>query len=201
MIVLMLPNLAKSVLFNRVMLEDDTRTQAKSWIEKNVPPGSKIAMDSEFYSPPLGFSAEQLNEKREMLERMPHFQSARARRLDYLIHHPADAPSYGLYILSDEWSEGDPQFVFQKSPVPFGLKHLRKSGIDFVISAKLKKWDLPRPFYEDLNESGQLIASFNPYRDSMRDRPFQQPLTGGPFLWKDLKARERNGMPLRVYQL
>jgi hypothetical protein len=45
--------LARSVRFDFLMTQPDTRTIAKEWIEENIPVGSKIAMDWPIHVPPL----------------------------------------------------------------------------------------------------------------------------------------------------
>lgn len=56
-------------------------------------------------------------------------------------------------------------------------------------------------FYRDLGSKARILASFNPYREASRKWPWRDPLTGGPFLFHDIVARERNGQPIHIYEL
>lgn len=64
--------LARSVYNDFLLTQKDTRTIAKQWIEENIPPGAKIALDAGNFdvakmSPPLNDTEEGLKEK--LLER------------------------------------------------------------------------------------------------------------------------------------
>lgn len=64
--------LARSVYNDFLLTQKDTRTTAKEWIEENIPPGAKIALDAGNFdvakmSPPLNDTEEGLKEK--LLER------------------------------------------------------------------------------------------------------------------------------------
>jgi len=52
-IVIMIPSFLNSIKFDSQLIQTDTRTLAKQWIENNIPTGEKIAVDWPFHGPPL----------------------------------------------------------------------------------------------------------------------------------------------------
>ena len=52
-LVVTLQPLVSSIRLDALLEKEDTRTLAKTWIESNIPDGSKIALDRPFHGPPL----------------------------------------------------------------------------------------------------------------------------------------------------
>lgn len=188
----LVPNLMKVHQWNRVMGEEDTRTQSLKWIEAHVPSGAAIAMEIEFYMPRLISSREQLETKKA--------DALSQRRLDFEIQKAERGPSYDLYALSDI-PEESLAFTFQKLKVPYRLETLRALGIEYVIINRLWENDIHDSFYAELHAAAEKVAVFNPYGTGSEWHALEHPLTGGPFLWEDLQKRERSGQPLEIYRL
>ncbi len=53
LVIIFIPNLAQSIRLDGLLLQPDTRTLAKEWIESNIPEGSRIAVEWPFHTPPL----------------------------------------------------------------------------------------------------------------------------------------------------
>jgi hypothetical protein len=65
---------ARSIHNDYLLIQKDTRTEAKEWIEENIPAGAKIAIDAgnfdpAKFSPPLNDSIESLKAKSRQLEK------------------------------------------------------------------------------------------------------------------------------------
>lgn len=191
--------LTKSVAFARIMSAPDVRTQALDWFEKNVPAGSSVAMEWEFYMPRLLFSRQQLLEKKSEMDGNPgEFSTAQKRRLDFLLS--LNKAGYNLYFLVDDPSQS--RFLFGRPVIPYDLGSLKEKKIQYVIRLGLPEKPELSNFYLGLSQTGKSMISFSPYRDPSRKLPYDSwTLTGGPFLWEELRNRERNGLPLEIYRL
>ena len=194
-----LPPLGKSLLSDHLFLQKDVRDVAKEWVETTIAPGSKLALEWEFFMPRLRFTRKQLEEKLEMIPKAPYFSKAQERRIQFLLADPVPQ-RYSLYFLSEP-SEGE-RFLFGTPAVPFKLSELKRRGIEYVFVARVQEEHVHSEFYKELREKAEPVKRFSPYRNPEREYPFdRQPLTGGPFLWKELISRERNGQPIEVYRL
>jgi len=195
------PSIAKAVLLDRLLLEKDVRTVAREWVESTLSRGTSLALDWEFYLPRLAFSREQLEEKYQIARSDPHFSEAQQRRLSFLLSpESSSGEGYALHFLTDDPQEK--RFLFGAPTVPFDLEELRKRGIEYVLIARVHSEYEPSGFYEALKKEAELVKRFTPYRDPDREFPYdRQPLTGTPFLWKELVSRERNGQPIEVFKL
>lgn len=194
--------LCKVVVSDYLFLRKDVRTIARQWVEQNIPPNAKVALDIPFYMPRLKPNLEQLLQKREDVLRGKKIGNrAQSKRLDLLIRQAESnaQPHYELFFLkNDPNAEG---FLFSKPSVPYELNDLKKMGINYVVITQVNPTYQQR-FYEDLRREGDLLARFDPYKDGAIEWPMDRlPLTGGPFLWKDLMARNANGQPIKIYQL
>ncbi len=195
-----LPPLAKSIYFDRLMSQKDTRTLAREWIEKEIPPGSVIAVDWDFYMPRLSFDRIQLEEKKAQVQAGGEgLSGAQARKLDYLLGN-SSGPSYRLYFLSS--NPENSRTLFSRPVVAFDPAALREKGVQYVLRARVPRPALDQTFWPELEKQAALVKTWTPYKALERMLPFDdQPLTGGPFLWTELSARERNGMPIELYKL
>lgn len=200
-LIMALPNLIKSLLFDRVMLAKDTRTLAQEWVEQNLPPGSHLALDWDFYVPRLALSKNQLEDKKKEISQSRFFSEAQRRRLSHLLDHFSDnRPSYNLHFLQSDPSIH--RFLFAKPVLPYDFSMLRDHGVEYVIVPLLRRNREPADFFERLKHEADLVQQWNPYRKASRDELVDlQPLTGGPFLFEDLLLRERNGPLLEIYRL
>ena len=193
--------LLKSVLWDRLMLSEDTRTLAKSWVEKNIPAGSRLALDWDFYMPRLAFSPRQLEEKKGEAAR-GIFAKSQTRKVGYLLSHPEpEHPGYNLYFLSqDPIAAG--RFLFAKPLLPYDLAALKDHAVDYVLVVRIRPGRGPDGFYDRLSREGKLVAEFNPYKNQSRKFAIDEwALTGGPFLFRELWERKRNGQILQIYAL
>ena len=195
------PSLAKVYLSDQLFMRKDIRTVAREWVESSVPEGTKIALDVPFFMPRLKPSLEQMAEKKkEALSENPA-DRAKAKRIDWMTEaiKKNQRSNYELYFLSKE--EDQTGFLFARPKVPYDISQLKRMGIQYVVVTKINQ-EREAQFFEQLQGNADLVARFTPYRNPHRKWAIDpEPLTGGPFLWSELVARERNGQIIEVYKL
>ncbi len=147
--------------------------------------------------PRLAFSPGQLEEKRSQAQTGTH-STAKIRRIDALLFS-SRRPSYELYFLSR--ATEDPGFLFGGPVIPFDMQALKQKGVEYVflVEALRPEGD---PFLGELQQEADRVMTFSPFH-SARDLGIHDPqtMTGGPFLWKDILPRARNGYPISVYRI
>jgi arginine exporter protein ArgO len=192
--------LAKSVLWDRLMSTPDVRLQAKAWIETNLASGTSLALDWDFYMPRLNFTIAQLREKKNEVRHKAHFQEAQLRRLDTLIDHQRNEPSYKLHFLVPE-PEKQERFLMASPVLPYNLNRLKADNIEYVLLALgAPQADSP-DFYRAIQSQARLVKIFSPYRDESLESIDSVAMTGGPFTWSEIAARKANGHAVSLYQM
>jgi hypothetical protein len=192
-----LPSILKTIHWDQLMSKPDVRMVAKDWAESSIPDGSRLALDWGFYMPRLAFSPSQLEEKKAKAQAGSH-SAAKIRRIDALLSR-SKSPSYEIFFLSE--AEKPSGFLFGEPLILFNVKSLREQGIEYVflIDALRPAGD---PFLEELRREADRVMTFSPFHDpedlGIHDL---QTMTGGPFLWKDILPRARNGYPITVYRI
>jgi len=196
-----LPSIAKVVLSNQIFVRDDVRTEAKQWVESNVEPGSKIALGTSFFMPRLNLTVRELEEKKQQLIALGVKEGGQLKRMDHMIHlaNKDLEPRYALFFLSQDLKESS--FLFAQPKVPYNLEALKLLGIRYVLIERIHEGQ-DKAFYHELRENAVLVKRFSPYKDEKIQWAIDsQALTGGPFLWEELMARQKNGHTIEVYEL
>jgi len=192
--------LTKSVLWNQLMSAPDVRTQAKAWIESNLASGTALALDWEFYMPRLNFSRSQLEEKKTEVVSKAHFQETQIRRLDTLMSLQLSRPSYQLHFLVPQ--PGVQERFLMASPVlPYNLNRLRADNIQYVLLAMGIPQADSYEFFQAIQSQAKLIKTFSPYRDGRLESIDTVAMTGGPFTWSEIAARNANGLAISLYRI
>jgi hypothetical protein len=191
--------LSKAVAWDLIMGSGDTRTQAKRWIEEQIPTESAIAIDWDFYMPRLNFSEEQLEEKIIQIKNENAHKSIREKKLLALINKSNREPSYRLYFLTKDLNEH--RFLLSSPVAPYDLTSLKTIGIRYVATVDIYRDDFSMEFYNRLKKEGRRIAFFSPYTDTGQNSIDKQPMTGGPFLWDEIKNRKSNGPVIVIYEI
>ncbi len=195
------PSLVKVIRSDQIFSREDIRSLVRDRVETVIPSGAKIVLDVPLFMPRLKWSLAQLEEKKRELETVGNTSRTQIKRLEAMMRmgQNESGPRYELYFLSRQ--ENKNAFLFSRPAIPYDLDSLKKKGIQYVLVAKIKP-DFEPKFYEDLKKEGIFLAKFSPYQDQSREWPIDSlPLTGGPFLWSELSARERNGHILEIYRL
>jgi hypothetical protein len=156
-----LPGLQASVALGSFFRQDDTRTEARRWIEAHVPPGSTVLVQP--YSVPLAPSRQGLvealrthlgDERRASIKFQLQLDAAGRRSL-----------SYRLIWLGTGGRDVDKIYV---DPAALGgaarLEPLRQLGVQYVV---LKGYNAlspaARPLADALAHEGREVAVFTPY--------------------------------------
>ncbi len=193
-------NLSKSIKFDKIMGEEDTRTLAQEWITRNVPVNSGIALEVDFAMPKLPFTKDMLLEKLQVSRHSRSASQSQIARLEFLLSQNQNL-GFRLYSLSDQQQLQSSEFLMDKEKIDYDFEALRAREVQYVLIARLWERDIHQNFYDQLKSRGELIAAFNPYNNSASAWALDHPLTGGPFLNQDIMMRKRNGQPLYLYRL
>ncbi len=180
--------------------QTDTRTLARDYIERSVPPGSTILVQP--YSTPLTQSREGL--VNALTHHLGSADAASTRFQLQLALNPYPAPAYNLIYLGRGGLDVDKIYV---DPSELGgdrgLSALRPLGVAFVVFKRYNRLD-PEvvPFVEALAREGRRIAVFSPYRPwvTAPDRAQIDPFLHNTDARID-DALERPGPPLEIWQL
>ncbi len=197
---LSLPGIVKSICYHSLMNEKDTRTLAHDWILNNIPSGEQIALEIPFYMPRLRKSVAQLSDNLQQQEQGDSHADTKTRKLKYLSSLSEANTAYDLYELSNEPTKPT-RFSLAKPLIAYSYSDLKKTGIDYVVVVRLRENDLNNKFYQDLTQKSERVAVFSPYKSDQQKWTLMHPLTGGPFTFKDILSRERNGQYLEIYKV
>jgi hypothetical protein len=163
--------LADSVRFDSLLIQTDTRTIAKQWIEQNIPDGTRVAMDWLFHCPELS-----------TLER-PRANSNR----NYVVWMPDFGEGSGLADHSIDWYR---QNGYQYLIACSSLYNLRLT--DEVENQERQA------FYASLDHELNASYTISPTSDG-NEPPFTFDEIYGPAV--SLWQRERPGPVIKVYRL
>lgn len=197
-------SLSASLVWGQLMSQPDTRTEAKTWIESNVPSGSRIALDWNFFSPRVHFSDGQLKGKRaQLISGEAVHSGAKIRRIDSLLKGiEKGKSSYELHFLSEDPDNGK-HFLMSTPTIPYQSTALEQHKIQYVVTVRLQETVAWQEFYDWLEHHADPVAAFSPYKNpALHAWPIDRiSLTGGPFLREELINRARNGQPIKIYRL
>ncbi len=189
-------NIAKDVRFDWIMSRSDVREEARVWIEKNIPAGSRMALDGTSFTPRLSFTCRQLDEKAGYLKQHDNgAASPNLKRIEVLRQTCHERPGYELSFMTNR--PGANRFLFAGPEIHADVNALKEQGVQYVATVFNEKLRV------ELRQNGKLIKSWNPYKKEggqIRGQDLQI-ITGGPFTWKDLFARRANGYRIELYAL
>ncbi len=159
-----LPGLLLSIRSNQFFAQDDTRTLAQGFIEREVPAESTVLIQP--YSAPVRMSRDALVSA--LRHHLGDESLASIKFQLQLALDPYPQPAYWLVYLGDGGEDVDKVYI---SPRVFGagagLDLLRERGIQYIV---LKETNIPNPataaLEAALGREGQLLATFSPYRDA-----------------------------------
>ncbi len=184
--------------------KEDTRAQAGEWIEKNVPPGTGIAMENYVrvpaFEPPLLETAEESTYKLEKTldafkdrgkYRRLSLEKGISKRPRYriidLIEAPHLAPDYENYYDLQELAKRDVRYVI--------LNHLyRRPFLDTTREKEKRK-----RFEEELKQHARLVKRFVPLKEGKAYRFINHESAITPF--EGVLDFSRPGPELEIYEL
>ena len=171
-IIALLPNLFPSVLYGYVQSQKDTRTLAAEWIHSNLPKGSKIALDG--YNAPIYTVHEKLNQFAAKPASQPEFECLYTGRYGLAIYPLSfyQAAHYDYLIISD--------YTYGK----------------YQINSEMYQNEYQ--FYQALEEAGNLVQEFSPYKKNRYMLYCPSDITGPG---ENVYAINRPGPIIRIYTL
>ncbi len=196
---------ASSIQWNRIMSNEDTRTLAVRWMENNIPSGSKIGVYNKFFSPRLRFSAQQIDEKKKLTKHQNNFSALQLKRLEILKNISLNKMSFDLFFIELNLGASKERFLLDEPFLAVDQEDfsLQLNPLDYVVvpsfendhgnnvKTLLKKGNLE-----------QIVYSVSPYGEEHQSRRQDAyAVTGGPYHWKDLLWRERNGPQISIYRV
>lgn len=188
----------KIALCNQIMTKTDTRTMAYNWCMANIPTQSKVAISNQFFAPRLKPTAQELQKKlagNEITVRA----GVQEKRLNLMIElaKQSTEPRYELFYLT----KNSGTFVFSKPNLPFDPVVIQNFGVQYVIFSNLCTPE-SNTLHSWLKTRTTLVGKFSPYRNEIVACPIDpRPITGAPFLMKDLLERQANGPKIEIYKL
>lgn len=195
------PSFVRCLLWDRIMLAEDTRTEAKNWIEARLPEDSRIALDGDFFMPRLQFTKAQIEEKIEEILSTKESNSIKLRKLNFLLQNAENKKGYFLHFMVQGQKEED-RFLYGKPLISHSWDALAEADIEYLVIQSDRPDREPQSFYESLPAKATLLARFSPYRDpEQRSVIDSNAMTGGPFILMELLKRNRNGPILEVYKI
>ncbi len=197
-LILAAPNFLKDAQLGNILLAKDTRNQAKEWMFKNIPTGSKIFFDIDRFQPRLPFCKEDLYAALAGLDPA----SAKAKRIRALIDLGAGETCYEVYYRGAKAGEDEVEFSLKGKRIPMDWEVFKKEQIQYV-SLTLLHGNYPDPqFLNKINQNGKLIKVFTPYKNKVQNYSSDRiDLTGAPTASQDLAERKSNGHRIEVYRL
>lgn len=159
--------LPKTLYSDWLFLQKDTRTQAKEWMQKNIPNGVVVVLDDPGQCPKLAASKSQIEDKLRNLKGSDRLSGVKKRRLEKLLTlEPYLTPSYNLFFLKED--PGESLYQMLGPFVAYDPEKLREIDAQILVTSD-KSVEANADFYERfLAEGGQLLAVFDPRRDSRK---------------------------------
>jgi hypothetical protein len=194
------PGAAGSIRSDLFFRQTDTRTLAREYIERHIPPGSTVVVQP--YSVPLTPSREGLVEA--LSRNLGSAEAASTKFQLQLSLDPYPVPAYRLIYLGRGGLDAEKIYVdYRDLGGTAGLQALRRLGVAFVVVKRYNRSDPETtPFLAALEREGRRIAAFSPYRPGL---PETDRTRVDPFLHNtDARidgALERPGPPLEIWQI
>jgi Dolichyl-phosphate-mannose-protein mannosyltransferase len=175
---LLAPALGRVTAYHRLLAQPDTRVLGAAWVEHQVPPGTRIALEP--YSLSLPVARRQLREAPGSLARLAHPLAPTA---------PGEGPEDGYWLVRLD---------------TYDLDRLLGDGVEYVVLSGFvyqrhrqacDRHPAPCRFYAELENRSRLVFSASPgVEDRLRVGDIYSPLTR-------IGQRQHPGPPIRIYQL
>ena len=194
-------SIVKSVTADLMFSIKDTRIIAAEWIQSNINPDSKIAVDHTFFRPVILQNKQQLIEKANVLNKQIGLTDIKQKKLQLALQARKSAPAYNIYFLTEE-PEMQGQFLATVPALPFGYEYLKDEGIEYIIINYANRLSDAPDFYDTLKDEAILIKDFSPYHDNeIRFSYDRIATTCLPVLSEEIYSRNRSGPAIEIYRL
>jgi len=202
---LLFPSLEKVYESTRLFLAEDTRQESYNWIERNIPPGSTIALDAtgpvfpdlaqdrklikesyeSFNNPKFGMPDGALKYKMELIMGNPYYPDA-----EYRIYYIKRAPS-------------EDRFLRTYPEIYLDADSFAGNSVEYVILNGILLSGYGKTFIPELEKKAVLVKEFSPYKEGIRRvMPLEDSVTpAAAFSAEELKDRKKFGPVIRVYKM
>ena len=162
-LILIIPTLVKSVKADMLFAGQDTRSLSALWIEENIVPGSKIAVDHTSYRPQIFQSDDQIKEKYRLADSQKGLESVKQKKLDYLLKVAEGRRSYDVFFIGAQ--SGEKSMFMSMSPgIEGDLEVLKKNGIEYMV-VNYYTGSPDSDLINSVKAEGKVLAEFSPYHD------------------------------------
>jgi len=200
--VLIIPTFVKSIKADILFFEKDTRIEAMEWIKSNIGQGSKIAIDNRFYGPPLKQTLEQLQGKRDIVNRQPELSHLKITKLNLAEKALKNEQTYNIYYLLGE-NEEPGRFLSLWPMIKEDINILRREGIEYVVFNNILASQKAKALREEIEKEHEILCSFNPYKSKEAFRgPYDKiGVTSLPIGSRELYSRKKPGPYILIYKI
>ena len=191
--------IVKCVYSNYLFCRTDSRTEALRWIDSNIPIGSAIALDHTFFSPRLLQSAEQVQDKMNILTNQAGEKKFKKAEILKII--AKENKSYNVYFLNDNTEES---FIFSTYPrIDFNFASIRNKKINYIILHKRYPYQeyFNQSFFDAVDKNAELIEVFDPFKANSLKLNFNPSTTAAPFQRNNILSRKSNGPIIYIYKV
>jgi hypothetical protein len=199
-VVILLPNLFKSIKADSLFSTLDTRVEAARWINKNIAPLSKIAVDNTFFRPQIKQSIEQFKAKEAILDTQPELKGLKSRKLQLQLKTFKEDITYEIYFLVDD-AKMPGQFLSFWPVLPGDLDEVKRAGIDYLVFDNMTSSPKIRSLRLQAANLFTPVAVFNPYYSAKYRVPYDLTETTGLAVASDeLFSRRKPGPYFIIYR-
>ena len=198
---LIVPTAAKSVKADLLFSGMDTRVTSAGWIEDNIPPGTRIAVDHTAFRPVIPQTKEQIAQKREITGYQEGLREQKEKKIGYLLEAIQGKKTYNVYFLTYK-REIRGQFLSTVPALSYDLDALKENGIRYVVINYNTFNEEKKDFVDQLKKEAEVIAEFSPYDDGKIRYPYDT--VDATFMAigsKELFSRRMTGPCLVLYKI
>ncbi|MBI3252621.1 MAG: glycosyltransferase family 39 protein [Candidatus Omnitrophica bacterium] len=196
---LVLTPLAKALYLDSTLFKEDTRTQAKVWMERSLPEGAAVVLDHPFFSPRLIQPEDQLTEKLAQIRPEDPHQREKAERIKFMKRLAAGQKRFHVTYVDFDRLASAPFLMSSPLVVP-DAEAVRRIKAQYYVRYR---YPGENDFFErQVSSEARLVKVFSPYQDP--SRIFNRDTWSNvalPFSTKELFSRERQGPYLEIYRL
>jgi hypothetical protein len=158
------------VVMDRLLTREDTRTEARRWIEQHIPDEAGVAVQP--YSVPLEVSRDWL--LATLAEGRPGADVG-ARGRGMLARNPYPSPAFRLIVLGSGGLDRDKRFVAPEAVLAApDLRELHAAGVSYVVLKRMSATEAD-PIRDRLAAEGTLLHQVWPFADADASGPAQLP--------------------------
>lgn len=197
-ILITLALLPKTIYSDILFLKMDTRDLAGSWIQRNIPDASGVALDDPGQCPKLYASRRQIADKIQAFAGTDPLSLIKKRRLEKMLSlEPYPTPSYNLFFLKEDTGAS---FYQMLGPLaPYDTEALREVGVQVLVASDKSMREHVDFYTAFLKNKAELLVSFDPRLDPMRPMNLTDwtylPIDG--FFWNT----KRPGPVISIYKI